>query len=209
MLGDKLKVNLTIDDKKVFKKDLKYTFKVIKNIKSYLVEKDVLEYIDDFLKCDDSLKKTNYLTEIIYCMQNGEVDIEEVYNIVLSNTDELFHIVSNLIIFETIEEELGVKEEVQAETNNEKVTFNKWWNNMYCIAIVNLNKSYKEFLSLSPRELKTLYKYYKNNLVDLMLEKEIKLMNIMYETKTGKKSKNITRKNCDNYDKQLRDILVW
>jgi hypothetical protein len=179
MLGDNYLLELSINDEE---RELKFDFRFLRNLNSLLRESNSncspIDYIDNFIKAED---KEKYYIDILYCMLNGEISLEDLQEIIEKVKENLFPVLFMLIVTEWRVEDIFENEENDSEEEAEKESneneFLRFWDSNYYNAIYQLNMTEEEFLNSSPREIGTLNKlnaeYYKN----IILQRDMVIQN--------------------------------
>ena len=185
MLGDKVNFTISYDDKEHI---LEFTIKALKNIFTFTGE-NPFYYLQDFTKATEIEEIKLYITQLIICITDGELDVFDIAENVITN-ENLFSLKYGLINLIQMElkseirkkidkEELDNNEvaEVKEETEKDKIdNFIKWFNDMYYMAIYQLNMSYEEFMYSTVRELKTLEELHRNFYKECLLSAYVDVM---------------------------------
>lgn len=153
MLGDRYRLIIEINKKKY---KLELTFQAIKNLYQS-TGVSLFKWLEDFNKAKD---KKVFMYQIIFSMTNAKISIDELEE--LFKDDKSYEKVLNgllMSIYSDLVLECIEKEE-EKETENEEMftneTFEKWWNYMYYVATIKMNKTDKWFYKSTPRILKSL-----------------------------------------------------
>lgn len=177
MLDDKYLLELSIDGEI---KELSFNFRFLKNLYSLLKQSGTnsspIKFIDDFIKAED---KEGYYIDILYCMLNGEINLEDLQEIIGQVKESLFPVLYTLIVVEWRVEDIFENEEndnlesEEDENIDYEKEFVRFWDSNYYNAIYQLHMNEDEFLNCSPRKLGTLNRlhteYYKN----IILQRDI------------------------------------
>ena len=174
MLGDNYFLNVGIGEEN---KELYFNYQTLKNLYK-LTEQNPFNYLQDFMFAEN---KDEFLGTIIYCMANGDINLNDI-EMILDDKDIKNNLLVNIINLITVEFKSEYTEEEKNNSekeDNEQVEktkedklkqFEDYWNYSYFTATVKLKKTEDEFYKMTHRELKTLDKfnsnYYKNILID-------------------------------------------
>lgn len=166
MLGVKYKLDITIND---IDRELYFNYQFLKNL-YVLTNCNPLYYIQELSKenMDD------YLATILYCMSNGSISLDYIDDI-LQDDEVKSHLLLEFIRISRTEL-TSEYEEVNDDNENKEVSeedklkqFEQYWNYCYYTATTQLHKTEKEFLAMTPRELKTLSMYDSNYFKNILL----------------------------------------
>lgn len=175
MLGEQLEFKIKYSNKEI---SLNFTIRALKNIHT-LVGYSAFEYLSKFLTCNNE-EKTIYISQLLYCITDGELDIFDILTNLLvddSTISRIYNGLINLIQLELKNEIEEEKEDNEEQEETKELTleeknkgFIRFYNDMLYFSTVKLNKTKEEFLNMTVRELKTLQtidrEYNKNILLD-------------------------------------------
>ena len=153
MIDDRVNLIVEINNKK---QQLNFNMRTIKNLYK-ITGISLFKWIKEFTSAEN---KTEYKTQLLIAMCNGYVDIGELKELI--ENKELENGIYDLII-----NDLYKVEKVEYKTDSkydedisidmtENDNFESWYNNLYYVATVILNKKYKWFMNSTPREIVTL-----------------------------------------------------
>lgn len=186
MLGDKVNFTISYDNKEYI---LEFTIRTLKNILTFTGE-NPFYYLQDFIKATDVEDIKTYITQLIICITNGELDVFDIAENVITD-ENLFSLKYGLIsliqmelkseikddINENDPKEIDEIKEVKERNEKDKVEdFIKWFNDIYYIAIYQLNMDYEEFMCSTVRELKTVEQLHRNFYRECLLSAYIEVM---------------------------------
>lgn len=219
MLGDKINFTISYGEKEYI---LEFTVKALKNIFTFTGE-NPFYYLQEFIKATDIEDIKLYITQLIICITDAELDVFDIAENVITD-ENLFSLKYGLINLIQMELKSEIKEDinkkdnegnnevikVKEETEQDKVdNFIKWFNDIYYIAIYQLNMNYEEFMSSTVRELKTLEKFHRNFYKECLLSAYIDVMKS--RNKSDKKELEENKKTIADGKNGLRikDMLLF
>lgn len=217
MLGDKVNFTIKYDENEYI---LEFTIKALKNIFTFTGE-NPFYYLKDFIKSKDIEDIKLYITQLIICITDGELDVFNISENVITD-ENLFSLKYGLINLIEMELKSEIKKEidkedqenyeiieVKKETEKEKVdNFLKWFNDIYYMAIYQLDISYEEFMGSTVRELKTLEHLHRNFYKECLLSAYVDIMKS--RNRSDKKEIQEYKKTVANGKNgiRIRDMLI-
>lgn len=170
MLGERIEINLKIEDREIL---LKLNVRSLKNL-GELTRLNPFKYLYDFIHTKDEEDKNQMLVNILLAFTDANLTVEDLPRI-LDQNKQMDYIISLLMVNEImceIEEDRKSDTNDETEEEDEYKGYKNWcdvYNYYYYVATVQLHMSKEQFLDTTLRELKTLDKLNKDYLKNIII----------------------------------------